>query len=161
VPDREEVRLRPRQKLPVAGDEAACGVDAALAPTGAVLGRSMASGPADVFLEGSAFEAAEADVVQLRQDEPRDIAARKGEVGGLLGARELRHDAEVDRIAADQNPEGGRLLAARLCQAAVNARIAVDLALNAEPAFGVPNENSPGQNRRLRYEIVCRMPIAS
>jgi len=92
--------------------------------------------PGSVFGQGPSLEVAEADVVQLREHEPRDVAALEGEVRCLLRPLELRDDAQAQVVAAQEAPEPARLLAPGLGEGARRARIAVRSPDDRELALG-------------------------
>src|SRR5919198_322037 len=100
-----------------------------------------ASGPGPVHVERPPLELAEADVVQLRDDEARDRAAGEREVGRLVDADELARHAEVDRLAGEELPEPPRLVAADLRQPARLSGVAADEPRGAELALAVARED--------------------
>ena len=97
--------------------------------------------PGAVLGQGMALEVAEADVVEVGADEPGDAAAFECEVGRLLGALELRDDAEVDPSRGEHLTEPARLLAAGLGERAGGCRIAVGASDDRELALAVSRED--------------------
>ena len=147
VDDDEHRPLGAAQADAVAADVAADSARPALAAAGRRLFWSMRSGPGAVVGEGEPLELAEADVVQLGHDEPRNVAARKGEVGRLPRALELAHDAEVERLSREQLAEAACLGAAGRGEAEGDARVAVRAAGDGE--FGRAGRGSPSRRRGI------------
>jgi len=160
VGDREDVLLGPFQQRPERGRDALRDYDAGLSAAGAERARLVRPGPGPVVVERAALERAEADLVELRQDEPLDVAFAERQVEGLLRAPEPRRDAEVDRLA-------GERLAQRECLFDPELGKALTRRDRADPIVGVragvrmPREQQTPQKSTLRYASVCRMPTVS
>src|SRR6185312_11485639 len=83
----------------------------ALAATRRLDRRVVRSRPDAVAGERAPLESTEADVIELRQNQARDVAAGEGEVGGLPDALELARHADVELGVGEQVSELPRLLA--------------------------------------------------
>ena len=95
----EDRFLGAREDLPKAAHVAPDRLDPALAAAGRPIERPMRSRPGSVVGQRAALEATEADVVQLRQHEPWDVAPPECEIGGLTRPLELRGGAQVESLA--------------------------------------------------------------
>src|SRR5688500_6805803 len=107
--DDEHGLLRPREHLPEAAGEALSDPGSALAAGGELDGRAV-SRPGSVRLEQAAFELADVDVVQLRQNQPWHLPPCQRDVRGLPRPLELRDDAEADGRLPECLAERARLL---------------------------------------------------
>ena len=160
VGDREDVLLGPFEQRSERARDALRDCDAGLAAAGAERVGVVRPGPGPVVVERAALERAEADLVELRQDEPLDVAPGERQVEGLLRAPEPRRDAEVDRLA-------GERLAQRECLFDPELGKALTRRDRADPIVGVragvrmPREQQTPQKSTLRYASVCRMPTVS
>ena len=97
--------------------------------------------PGSVVGQRPSLEVAEADVVQVREHEPRNLASLESEVGGLLRALELGGDAQAEVVPFEELTEAASLLAPGLREGAGRARIAVRAPDDRELALAVPCEN--------------------
>ena len=114
------------------------------------LRRAAAPGPAAVLVERLALERPHPRVVELRDDEARHVAPGEREVGRLLDALELRHDAQLDRLVAQQLAEGPCLRAPRHGERAANPGVAVRERAGAVLALAVTGEEEFPHRRTLR-----------
>src|SRR5436190_21194342 len=141
VGDDEHERLGSLEN-PAVGTHIACDCPAPALPAAWRLDRRFVGGrPFAVVGERVTLEAAEADVVQLRQNEARDLASGEREVGGLANALELTRHAEIDLDVAEPFPEPASLLLADRGQGARDGGIAVDCADDTELALAVAGED--------------------
>src|SRR5919109_2671158 len=124
----EDRPLGPRENLLVAAHVAEDGAAAALASPRRLQRRLVRRRPGAIVGERAAFEPAEAHVVQLREDESRDLAADEREVGRPAGALELAGHAEVDPRLRQLLAAPARLLLARLRERTGDGRVPVDRA---------------------------------
>ena len=97
----------------------------------------MGARPGTVVAQRAAFERAEADVVQAGEDEPGDVAAGQGEIGGLLRSLELAGHAEIERRVREELAEPSRLRLSLGRQPAGDARVAVGQPSDRELALGM------------------------
>ena len=107
------------------GSEARDVANNALGPVlaaGHLVLRPVRTRPGPVVREQTALELAEADVVQLREDEPWDLPSGERQVGGLLGALELADGAEVDLGRGEMLAEEARLRPSCLGQGDLDLR---------------------------------------
>ena len=137
----EDRPLRPREDRPVGLDVAAHGLGATVASAWSRFLGAVRVRPGAVLGQGTPLELAEADVVQLRHDEARDLAALQCEVGGLLRSLELRDDAEPELVAREQLAEPAGLFPPGLGEGASRARVAVRAPDDGELAFAVTGED--------------------
>jgi hypothetical protein len=110
VTDEEDPRLGPRQDQPQATCEPRGGLGTAFAAPGCRQARRLGCRPRSVVVERATFEAPEPDLVQLRYDDPRDVARRERKLQGLLRSPELAGNAEIDLLRGEDAPEPSRLL---------------------------------------------------
>ena len=104
VSDDERALLGPREHEPEAAHVSLDDAPPALATAGNLVAGRRRVRPRAVFLEVAALEPTVERVVQLGDDEPRNVASREREVGGLPRTFELTRDAQVDRIVGDCAP---------------------------------------------------------
>ena len=102
----------------------------------------MAVLPRAVGLELLPFKVADVDVVEKRLDDQRDVdALAERDLGGLVGAREARVDAHVERNVRDLLPEAPRLLLAALGERNLTRGVAVHAALHVQHGLAVPDQD--------------------
>ena len=117
VRDREDRLLRPGEQHVERGREPLGDRDAALAAARAERVGLVRPGPGAVVGERAPFERPEPDLVELRQDEPRDVAAAEREPERLLRPRETGRDAQPDRLVCERLAQRERLLDAQVATA--------------------------------------------
>ena len=125
--DDEQRLLRSCEQRRTSVDKAESGRHPTLAAartgrTGLVLPR-----PLTVQGESSPIEGAEADLVEKRLDEPRDIATGEREIERLLGPQESGAEANVDWIRSHEQTEQPRLLPAAVGEPSTRRSRAHDL----------------------------------
>ncbi len=98
---------------------------------------------------GPPSNAAEADLVETRQDEARHVAAAERELERLLRAGEARRDAELDRLVRERLAERERLLDAELGEA-LAGRQRADAVVRVRAGVRVAHEQQASQNSTLR-----------
>ena len=138
--DDQDRALGSRQDRPVGADVPSDRAAPAFAAARRFDGRLVRRGPLAVGRERAAFEAAEADVFQLSENQPRDVAAGERQVGRLPGALELARHAEVELGVGEQLSEPPRLLPPRGRQGAGAGGLAVVGSDNAARALAQAGE---------------------
>ncbi len=108
-------------------------------PGGSVEG-ALSFDPLAVDVERPALEIAVAWVIQLRDDDERDVTPGKSQLGGLADPLELGHRTEIDLFLREDPAESPSLVAAGFGQRARDARVAVDELLRAVLGLPVPRE---------------------
>ncbi len=158
--DHENVVLGPFEQHPERPCDALCDCDAGLPPAWAERVGLVRPGPGPVVGERAALERTEADLVELRQDEPLDVALGERQVEGLLRAPEPRRDAEADRLAGERLAQRESLIDPELGEA-LTGRDRADPVVGVRAGVRMPREQQAPQKSTLRYASVCRMPTVS
>jgi hypothetical protein len=125
------------------------GLVEALAPRKTVGPRVLVL-PGVVLVDGLPFELADADVVELRVLDERNVAALRRDPRGLERPPKPRVQDPVECEAAQLQPEEPRLLAAELGQRRREVGVAVDPVLVVERRLRVPAEDVERDRGRLR-----------
>jgi DNA-binding NarL/FixJ family response regulator len=139
VADDEDRRLGPGKESTVRAGVSRRRVIESLA-TGEGIAPEMGALPAAVLGNRLSLELADADVVEVRQHDLRDVASGERDRGRLLRAREPRGDGNVDLEARDLVAQGPRLGLSGLAQTAITGGIRIDDAGDVEERFAVPGE---------------------
>jgi hypothetical protein len=106
--------------------------------------------PVEVDGERAALELAVARVVQLGDDDERDVPPGEGQLSRLANTLELRHRAEVDLLIREDPAQSTSLLAPGFGQRTRDAGVTVDELLRAVLRFSVTREEQLLHRRTLR-----------
>jgi hypothetical protein len=105
--------------------------------------------PRPVLAECAPFQLADADVVELGDDDVRDITSVERDRRGLLGSGETRGDDKIDLERRDLMAEQPSFLLALRAQPGVDSRICVHDTRHVEPRLSMPGEQEgPHEARR-------------
>ena len=137
--DQQHGSLRAVEQPTEARGVAAHDLGAVLSPGRSVEG-ATSDDPLAVDVERPALELAVARVVQLGDDDERDVTPGESQLGGFADPLELGDRTEVDRFLREDPAESASLVASRLGQRARDARVAVDELLRAVLGLPVPRE---------------------